>query len=178
MKTNKIFATRHTAIIRASLILLFLLYSSNLMSQSQLNFSGKWMYDKTKSTPGTNSSDYPGTISREITQTATEITYRDIYIATGSNPFTGSDIVLKLDGKEETDKSDPDVTITKSLKWSQDKKSFITTFKTNYTMDGVKKEILITETYSLSDDGKTLTIYEFHKAELGETKTTNIYNKK
>jgi len=178
MKTNMDFGKRHFAIISASLILFCLLFSANLKAQSQLNFSGKWMYDKTKSTPGTNSWEYPGTVSREITQTATEITYRDVYIATGNDPFTGSDIVLKLDGKEEIDKSDPDFTITKSLKWASDKKSFTTTFKSNYTMDGVKKEILITETYSLSSDGKTLTIYEFHKAELGETKTTNIYQRK
>ena len=45
-------------------------------------------------------------------------------------------------------------------------------------MDGVSKEILINDTYTLSDDGKTLTITEFHKAELGETKTTDVYHKK
>jgi hypothetical protein len=148
------------------------------MSQTQTNFSGKWAYDRTKSTPGTNNSVYPGTITREITQTASTLTYRDIYINNESNPFTGSDIVLTLDGKEEIDKSDPDVTLTKSLKWLQGNKSFTTTFKTKYSMDGVPKEILITETYTLSDDGKTLTIAEFHKAESGENKTTNVYYKK
>jgi hypothetical protein len=178
MKPNQPFNSSHLAIIRASVILLFLLYSTNLMSQSQINFSGKWTYDKTKSTTDTNNSNYPGTISREITQTASTLTYRDIYITSGSNPFTSSDIVLKLDGKEEIDKSDPDVTLTKSLKWLQGNKSFTITFKTKYRIDGVSKEVLINDTYTISDDGKTLTITEFHKAELGETKTTDVYHKK
>ena len=148
------------------------------MSQTQINFSGKWTYDKTKSTSGTNNSEYPGTITREITQTVSTLTYRDIYTNNGSNPFISSDIVLNLDGKEEIDKSDPDVTLTKYLKWLQGNKGFTVTFKTKYSIDGVSKEILINETYALSDDGKTLTIAEFHKAELGETKATNVYHKK
>lgn len=178
MKPSQVFSSNKSAIIRASFISMFLLYSMTLMSQSQINFSGKWTYDKTKSTSGTNNSDYPGTISREITQTVSILTYRDIYTASGSNPFTSSDIVLNLDGKEEIDKSDPDVTITKSLKWLQGNKSFTITFKTKYSIDGVSKEILIDDTYTLSDDGKTLTIAEFHKAELGETKTIDVYHKK
>jgi hypothetical protein len=148
------------------------------MSQTQINFSGKWTYDKTKSTSGTNNSDYPGTITREITQTVSTLTYYDIYTQDGNNPFKTSDIVLNLDGKEEIDKSDPDVTLIKSLKWLQGNKSFTITFKTIYIDDGVSKEILINSTYTLSDDGKTLTIAEFHKAELGEIKSTDIYLKK
>jgi hypothetical protein len=178
MKTNPVFCSGHLVIIRASFFLLFLLYSTTLMSQSQTNFSGKWIYDKTKSTTGTNNWEYPGTISREITQTASTLTYRDIYTASGSNPFTSSDIVLNLDGKEEIDKSDPEVTLSKSLKWLQGNKSFTVTFKTKYTIDGVSKEILINDTYALSDNGKTLTISETNKAELGETKTTDVYHKK
>jgi hypothetical protein len=178
MKTNQVFSSGHLAIIRASLILLFLIFTTTLMSQSKINFSGKWTYDKTKSTTGTNNWEYPGSISREITQNASTLTYRDIYTANGSDPFTSSDIVLNLDGKEEVDKSDPDVTLSKSLKWLQGNKSIIITFKSKYTIDGVSKEILINDTYTLSDDGKTLTINEFHKAELGETKTTDVYHKK
>ncbi len=178
MKPNQVFSSSHLAIIRASLILLFLLYSTTLISQSQLNYTGKWTYDKTKSTTGTNNSDYPGTITREITHTVTTLTYRDIYTTNGSNPFISSDIVLNLDGKEEIDKSDPDVTLSKSLKWLQGNKSFIITVKTKYSIDGVSKEILINDTYALSDDGKTLTITEFRKAESGETKTTDVYHKK
>jgi hypothetical protein len=148
------------------------------MSQTQINFSGKWTYDKTKSTSDTYISEYPGTITREITQTVSTLTYHDIYTQDGSNPFKKSDTVLNLNGKEDIDKSDPDVTLTKSLKWLPGNKSFIITFKTKYNDNGVSKEILIIDTYTLSDDGKTLTIAEFHKAELGETKTTDVYHKK
>jgi len=83
-----------------------------------------------------------------------------------------------MDGKEEIDKSDPDVTLSKSLKWLQGNKSINVAFKTKYTIDGVSKEIIINDTYSLSDDGKTLTISELHKTESAETKTTDVYQKK
>jgi len=69
MKTNQVYSSGHLVVSKASLILFFLIFSTTLMSQSQVNFSGKWIYDKTKSTTGTNSWEYPGTISREITQT-------------------------------------------------------------------------------------------------------------
>lgn len=177
MKPNQVSVSNYLAIIRASLISLFLLFSTTLMSQTQINFSGKWTYDKTKSTSGTYISEYPGTIVREITQTVSTLTYHDIYTQAGSDPFKKSDIVLNLDGKEDIDKSGHDVTLTKSLKWLQGNKSFNITFKTKYIDDGVSKEILINSTYTLSDDGKTLTIAEFHKAELGEIKSTNIYHK-
>ncbi len=178
MRANRILNPDLFTTIRASLILLFLLFSTTLMSQSQINFSGAWTYNKAKSTPGTYISEYPGTITREITQTPSTFTYHDIYTQDGTNSFKKSDTVLNLDGKEEIDKSDPDVTLTKSLKWLKPIKSFIITFKTIYIDEGVSKEILINSTYTLSDDGKTLTIDEYHKAELGETKTIDVYHKK
>lgn len=178
MRANRIFNPGLFTIISTSLISLFLLSFTTLKAQTPLNFSGAWTYDKTKSTPDTYISEYPGTITREITQTVSTLTYHDIYTQDGANSFKKSDIVLNLDGKEEIDKSDPDVTLSISLKWVQGNKSFTITFKTKYKMDGVSKEILINDTYALSDDGKTLTISEFHKAESGETKTTDVYHKK
>lgn len=179
MKTNHVSVASHLAISRTALVSLFLLVcSTTLMSQTPVNFSGKWVYDKTKSTPGTNNADYPGPITREITQTASTLTYRDIYAPTGSDPFITSDVVLNLTGKEDIDKSEPNVTLTNSLKWLPGNKSFTITFMTKYIDEGKSKEILIKETYALSDNGKTLTINEYHKAELGETKATNVYHKK
>ena len=178
MRPNRIFNPGHLAIISVSLILLFLLSSATLKSQTPINFSGKWTYDKTKSTPGTNNAQYNGTLVRQITQTASTIAFRDIFTQNGTNGYTSSDNVFNLDGKDEVDKSDPNVTLTKSLKWSQGNKSFTLSYKTTYIDEGKSKEILINETYMLSEDGKTLTIVGFNKAELGETKTTNVYHKK
>jgi hypothetical protein len=158
---------------------LFLLSSATLKSQTPINFSGKWTYDKTKSTPGTNNAEYNGTLVRQITQTASTISYRDIYTQNGTNDYTTSDDVFNLDGKEEIDKSDPNSILTKSVIWSQDHKSFTLSYKTTYIDEGVTKEFIIKETYKLSDDGKTLTIETFSKdAVRGEIKTTNVYHKK
>jgi hypothetical protein len=178
MKSNRIFSPAKFATISLTLIVLFLLFSASLKSQAPVNFSGLWTFDKTKSTAGTNNSDYPGTLTREITQTASSLTYRDIYAKAGTNGYTTPDKVFKFDGKEDTDKSDPNVTLSKSLKWSEDKRSFTISFKTSYIDEGTTKEILINETYKLSDDGKTLTIDEIKKTEMGEFRTLNVYQKK
>jgi hypothetical protein len=179
MKPIRIFSPSHLAIISASLISMFLLSSATLESQTPINFSGKWEYDKDKSSPGTNDAEYNGTIVRQITQTASTIACRDIYIQKGSNDYTTSDDVFNLNGKEEIDKSDPNSILTKSVIWSQDHKSLTLSYKSTYIEEGVSKEFIINETYKLSDDGKTLMIEKYSKdAVRGEIKTKNIYHKK
>ena len=52
-------------------------------------------------------------------------------------------------------------------------------FSVTYTEEGAIKEMLIAESYKLSDDGKTLTIETYSKNEVtGESKTISLYNKK
>jgi hypothetical protein len=179
MRPNQIFSPRHLAIIGASLISMFLMSSATLKAQTPINFSGKWEYDKAKSSPGTDNAKYNGTVVRQITQTASTIACRDIYIQKGINDWSTSDDVYNLDGKEEIDKSDPNDIITKSVIWSQDQKSLTLSYKSTYIEQGVSKESLISGTYKLSDDGKTLTIEEYSKDAIrGEIKTTSVYHKK
>ena len=179
MRPNRVFSPRHLAIISASLISMFLLSSATLKAQTPINFSGKWTYDKAKSTPGTNNAEYNGTLARQITQTASTIAYRDIYTQNGTNDYTTSDDVFNLDGKEEIDKSDPNSILSKSVIWSQDRKSLTLSYKSTYIEEGVSKEFIINETYKLSDEGKTLTIEMKTKDAIrGEINTINIYHKK
>jgi hypothetical protein len=158
---------------------MFLLSSATLKSQTPINFSGKWTFDKTKSTPGTNSAEYNGTLVRQITQTTSTLACRDIYTQNGTNDYTTSDDVFNLDGKEEIDKSDPNSILAKSVIWSQDHKSLTLSYKSTYIDEGVSKEFIINETYKLSDDGETLTIENYSKDAIrGEIKTTSVYHKK
>jgi hypothetical protein len=149
-----------------------------LKAQSPANFSGKWGFDKTKSSAGTVESKYEGAVTRQITQNSTKIAYCDIYSRKGSSDWKTTDESFNLDGKEQI-KKDRANSRKKSAKWSQDKKILTLTYMETYVEEKVSKELLIAESYKLSDDGKTLTIETFSKNQVtGETKTKSIYHKK
>jgi hypothetical protein len=147
-------------------------------AQNPMNFSGKWEFDKTKSSPDLLDSKYDGTVTRQITQTSSTIAYRDIYIQKGSDDWETTDEIFNLDGKEQIRK-DNSSTIKKSTKWSQETKTLSLINSETYIEDGVSMELKITESYKLSDDGKTLTIETYSKNQItGETKTKGVYHKK
>ena len=178
MRQNWLFRPGHSAIIKVSLILMFLLSSVALKAQTPTNFSGKWEFDKTKSSSETDISKYDGTVIRQITQNSSTIAYRDIYTQKGSNNWETSDELFNLDGKEQIKKWDSS-TSKKSAIWSQDKKSLTLSYKETYVEEGVSKDLLIAESYKLSDDGKTLTIETYSKDVVrGEIKTKSVYHKK
>jgi hypothetical protein len=163
---------------KVSLLLLVLLSSAALRAQTPTNYSGRWEFDKTKSSPGTVHANYPGTVTRQITQNASVLTYRDVYVQSGSKDWKTADESFKLDGKEQI-KKDGTTMRKKSSQWSQDKKILTLTYAEIYVDKGVTKELLVAESYKLSDDGKTLTIDTFSKNQVtGETKTNSVYSKK
>ena len=179
MKTNRLFGSERFTIISALIISMFILSTTTLKAQNPINFSGKWLFDKAKSSPGTDQAKYDGTVIRQITQNSSTIAYRDIYTQKGSNNWETSDEVFKLDGKEEIIKRDSTSTDKKSTIWSKDNKSLALQYKSIYIEDGVTKELLFCETYELSDDGKTLTIETYSKDVVrGEIKTKSVYHKK
>jgi len=178
MKPKWLFRTRHTAIIDVSVVAMILLSSMALRAQTPTNFSGKWEFDKSKSTPGILDSQYEGTVTRLITQNASIFTYRDIYVRKGGNVWSTTDESFKLDDKEQI-KKDGANSRRKSAQWSQDKKILTLTYKETYTEEGVSRELLLVYSYRLSDDGKTLTLKTFSRNHVtGETKTQSIYHKK
>lgn len=145
---------------------------------AQLNFSGSWTFDKAHSSPESDASKYEGKIVRKITQTAATISYKDVYSRPGSSDWSTADEVFGLSGQPQIEKHDKDE-VKKYTTWSKDKKSLTLVFQNTYHEGGVAKELLIAETYSLSDDGKTLTISRLFKNPVtGETKTVNTYVKK
>jgi hypothetical protein len=161
-----------------SLMLMFLLFSMTLEAQTPTNFSGKWEFEKAKSSPNTTLSNYDGTVVRQIVQNSSRFTYRDSYIQKGSSDWSTTDEVFTLDGKEQV-KKNGSTTSRKSATWSQEKKVLTLTYAETYAENGVSKELLVAESYKLSDNGRTLTVETYSKNQVtGETKTTSVYLKK
>jgi hypothetical protein len=161
-----------------TLLSLLLLHGSIVKSQTPPDFSGKWQFNKAKSSPEQVESDYPGTIIRQITQTPTTISINDTYKQTGSKDWTTADEKYNLDGKEQTSKSDRG-TNKKSTKWSQDKKTLSITNIDTQSTKGKEQAFMVTHSYKLSNDGKTLTIECYSKNPVtGETTKQKIYERK
>jgi hypothetical protein len=178
MRTIRLIRQEHIAIMNVSLISMFLLFSMTVKAQIPINFSGKWEFDKAKSSPDLLDSNFDGIVTRQITQTASTIAYHDIYVKKGSNDWATLDEIFNLDGKEQV-KKDNSGTLKKSAKWSQDTNVLTLIILLTYTEEGVSKETQISESYKLSDEGKTLTIESYSKDQVtGETKKKAVYHKK
>jgi hypothetical protein len=178
MKTISINKHENGSIAITLLGLILLLSSLSLKAQSPKDFSGKWEFDKVKSTPGQMMSDYDGVVIRKIVQSPTTLTYSDIYIKTGNDDWETAAVVYNLDGKETSEKFSMG-TIKKTAKWAEDKKTVTLTYIDARIKNGVSEEFLSAETLKLSDDGQTLTIEKYSKNPVkGELTTLNIYHKK
>ncbi len=163
-----------------AIVVTFTMFSTASVSFAQkvVNFSGKWEYDKAKSSQGTQKSGYEGKLVRQISQTDSAISYCDIYVRTGDSEWKTVDESFSLDGREQVLK-DEISTRRKLAKWSEDGKSLTLTYAETYVEDGVSRELLFVETYGLSDDVKTLTIETHFKNQVtGETTTKDVYYKK
>ncbi|RPI06006.1 MAG: hypothetical protein EHM64_04560 [Ignavibacteriae bacterium] len=83
---------------------MLILSSINLNAQTPTNFSGKWEFDKTKSSPGFVESNYDGTVVRQITQNASTLKYFDTYIHPDRPDFKTTTDSYTLNGKEKIEK--------------------------------------------------------------------------
>jgi hypothetical protein len=178
MKTTQLFRQDHIRMMNLSIILMLLLSSMALKAQNPTDFSGKWQFDKIKSIPDQIEPDYEGTIIMEITQDAATITFGETYIHPDRPDWKTAIESYNLDGKEQTTKSN--VGSNKhSAKWSQDNKVLTITNLDKQKLKGVLQDFLVTDSYYLSDDGKTLTIERYRKNPVtGETNAKKVYLKK
>jgi hypothetical protein len=178
MRTKRLFRQTHIKIMKGLFTLMIFLSALTLKAQTPTNFSGKWQFDKLNSIPDQIEPDYDGTIIMEITQNATTISFDEIYIHTGRDDWKTATETYKLDGKEQITNSSIG-TNKKSAKWSPDKKVLTITNLDKQKLKGVLQDFLVTDTYQLSDDGKTLTIERYRNNPVtGETNAKKVYLKK
>jgi hypothetical protein len=173
------FSRPERSMIRAFLLsVTTLLFALSLSAQPLPNFAGKWEFDKTASTPGTVQAKYDGSVTRQIVQNASAFTYRDIYVRTGNSDWKTADESFSLSGKEQI-KKDRSGSRRKIARWSRDKQTLTLTYKETYAEEGVSKELLMAESYTLSDEGRTLTIEALSRNQItGETTSTSVFHRK
>ena len=136
----------------ALFILLFVSFKPLLFSQNVTNFTGKWAFDLSKSDLGEGAKYWSGEEILDIIQDASSIKITKTSIIPGSENISKTD-VYRFDGKELILKEDFGTT-KKNISWAKDGKTLIINTLTSTS----KREYLIIDSYSLSQDKKTLTI--------------------
>lgn len=176
MKTAQLFRTSRQ-VYYGFLFVLFL-FTTHLYAQSPVNFSGKWQYDKDKSIPDKLYTNYDGTITMEIVQTATNISFIEIYTHPERPEWKTSADSYTTDGKEKTTKSDAG-TSRKIAQWSPDKQVLTITNIDIQTEKGVAQKFEMVDTLKISNDGKMLILERYRNNPVtGELKSTKVYIKK
>lgn len=143
------------------------------------NFSGKWVHDKTSSEKEeTGNYSFNGTIIMEITQEPAMITFIETYIRQGMKDFVMKPRTYYLDGRVTVNNSGTGPAREYST-WSKDKKVLTLMSIMTDKVDDIDQEFTTEFTYTLSSDGKTLTVEELHNSKLnGEKTIKNVYRKK
>jgi hypothetical protein len=167
-------------ILSFTIVLAFLCIPSALNAQgSKANFSGKWVFNESKSNMGEapqgggQSRGFGGgdfTAAQETNLLTVESTRpnRDGGTTTSTSKYT-------LDGKESinsTGRGDSKSVAT----WSADGKSLTIVTTRTFERDGQSTEMKTTEVWSLTD-AKTLSIVQTMNTPNGERKTTRVYDK-
>ena len=161
-----------------SLPFLFAFVSLSLLSGSliaQPNFSGSWTFNESKSTLG----EGPMMSATSMTVSQQE---NLISVDLVQPSFEGGEIKRSekytLDGKESVNEGMMGSSVKTITSWSEDKKELRFAKTIAFEMDGQKMEMKLDDVWSISDDGKTLTVKSSMKSEWGEMNTALAYDKK
>ena len=164
--------------INISLPGLFAFVSLSLLSGglfAQPNFSGSWALNESKSTLG----DGPRMSVSSMTVNQQEGL---ISIDLVRPSFDGGDVSSSekytLDGKESVNQGMMESSVKTITTWSDDKKGLTFAKTILFDMNGETMEFKITEVWSISDDGKTLTVKSAMSSQMGDTNLVLVYDKK
>jgi len=164
--------------MRKALCLVPLLALIVAMAVAAPDFSGSWSLDQSKSDPiamgggrGGGVAAQPANIDVKMTisQTANELA---VVRVMGERT---TEMKYALDGKESKNSSGRGE-VASVCKWEGD--TLVIDNKQTFTMqDGTTRETASKEVYSLSADGKVLTITTTRTTQQGERTTKQVYNK-
>jgi hypothetical protein len=141
---------------------------------TQPDFSGEWIFNEDKSVlDNWGPSFLPYKL--EINQNGNDLNIKSTFI----KEFEDNRIEeenLTLDGKECKLEFQNSPRI-KTANWSEKSDSLIIVSKTTMHRGGQPMEIVSTETWTLQENGKTLSIHQYSKTFWGERTTTLIFDK-
>ena len=165
-------------VMNISLPVLFAVVSLSLLSGSliaQPNFSGSWTFNESKSTLG----EGPMMSATSMTVSQQE---NLISVDLVQPSFEGGEIKRSekytLDGKESVNEGMMGSSVKTITSWSEDKKELRFAKTIAFEMDGEKMEMKLDDVWTISDDGKTLTVKSSMKSDWGEMNTALVYDKK
>lgn len=156
------------------LIAPFLLLS--MTSKKNVDFSGEWKLNESKSDMGQFSPIVPLKIKAEQKADALAIT-KTTPGFDGGNEVTSSE-TLGFDGKPvETNVAPGNSKRKASAKWSDDGQTLTITYTIMMDFNGQETEIKGTETWALSNEGKTLTTTNTSSSSFGENTYKGVYER-
>ena len=156
----------------------FLIAPVILLSFTQLpdkaNFSGEWKLNEGKSDLGQFAPYAPRTI--KVEQKADSITITKTSAGLNGDMVTISE-TLPFDGKEIENTIFGSSKRKATAKWSDDGQTLTITYNLMLDLNGQSMEIKGTETWTLSDGGKTLISQNNYTSQFGDNNAKGVYEK-
>lgn len=148
----------------------------SMTSKMNVDFSGEWKLNESKSDMGQYAPIVPLKIKAEQKTDALAITKTSPGFD-GGGEVTASE-TLGFDGKEvETNVAPGNSKRKASAKWSDDGQTLTITYIIMLDFNGQATEVKGTETWALSNEGKTLTITNTSTSSFGENTYKGVYEK-
>lgn len=168
MTQHRFLCLKNNLIFKSLLLVSLFSAVSAIYAQSPTDFSGTWTQDNVKSDDFYKSFN----VTCTITQTLQSITIKQTFFDKSGKEITSHDFLFNLDGIEVSKEENEGIN-KESAQWSPDKK--ILTTKSTRT---VGKDVYgSTASYSLSDNGRVLTVRTSDINPTGMT-VVQIFNKK
>ena len=164
------FAKNLSALLVAPVLVLAL-----MLAGDKTNFSGTWSLNEGKSELGQRGRFAARTIKTEQKADA-------ISVSKTSPGFNGGEDItvsetLSFDGKESETTVFGNSKRKSTLKWAGDGQSLTINSTTLFERDGQTSEFKSTETWTLTDGGKSLSIITVSSSSRGESTSKAIYDK-
>ncbi len=165
-------------VMNTSLPVLFAVVSLSLLSGSlyaQTDFSGTWAFNESKSSLGEG--PMMSATSMTISQQGNVLTVDLVQPSFEGGEMKRSE-KYTLDGKESVNEGMMGASVKTITSWSEDKKELRFAKTIAFDMDGQAMEMKLNDAWTLSGDGKALTVKSSMKSDWGEMNTSLVYDKK
>jgi len=161
----------------SSIALTALVLLITVSMNAQTNFSGTWKFNESKSKLGDEGGPRMAATSLVVIHDGNSFSVERTQPTPDGSEMKSSE-KYTLDGKENINPGMMDSKVKSLVTWAKDRKGLNFDKTISMERDGDKMEFKSTESWTLSSDGKTLSIDSTFSSPMGEMKTTLVYDKK